>query len=176
MGGERGQRSSQKKKLTDHCLFVHYYSITSSGLIHSSHQAVGSLKARSAAPTCGRLLRAPIKYRMPGSLLCPGWAFQGLPQGRHRRLFDPPIPFLLPYFPSVCFFVCCFLFYIPSVSWIILFLSFSIGLVSLSTMLSEFIRLVKSGTISSFLVVRVLFHCIYVPHLLYLIIHRRQDT
>lgn len=79
----------------------------------------------------------------------------------HHHVFDPFTLFTFPRSPSslITFtllststnlFICCFLFYISPSTDIMWFLSFSIWLVLLSTIISRFIHILANGSIHPF--------------------------
>ena len=73
----------------------------------------------------------------------------------------------------VCLFICYFLFYIPHMTELIQLLSISVWFILLSIILSRSIQ-VENDNILSFFSGWVVFHCIYMPCLLYPIICQRM--
>ena len=94
-------------------------------------------------------------------------------------LLSAPFPLITTtqysWYPCVCFclvcsfiYLICFVFYIPHISEITQYLF--LWLISLNIISSRFIHVVINGKVSSFYG-WVVFHCMYMPHLLYPFIH-----
>ena len=71
--------------------------------------------------------------------------------------------------PFLWYFLVCCIFYIPHISDITQYLSFSVWLISLSIMPSKSIHVAANGKMSFFFYDWVVFHCMYVyTHIFYL--------